>query len=86
MSVYVCEGHLQYYICTKFIICNLHIECGLCHAYRKALRTAYILGFGNGFTDGMFFFLYAVVFRFGTFLITLDEDHVLHREFDDVYT
>ena len=59
-----------------FIIC----------VYRKSLKTSYILGLGYGFTDGLIFFMYAVVFRFGTFLITLDEDHFLHREFDDVYT
>ena len=54
--------------------------------HRKSLRSSYVLGLGYGLTDGLIFFMYAVVFRFGTFLITLDEDHVLHREFDDVYT
>jgi len=53
---------------------------------RKALRTTYIFGLGSGFTDGIIFVTYAIVFRFGTFLITLDEDHVLHEEFDDIYT
>ena len=54
--------------------------------YRKALKSSYIVGLGNGLTDGIIFCMYAIVFRFGTFLITLDEDHVLHREFDDIYT
>ena len=54
--------------------------------YRKSLRTSYFLGFGNGFTDGMFYCLYAAVFRFGTFLINLDEDHFLHQEYDEIYT
>jgi len=26
------------------------------------------------------------MFCFGAFLITLDEDHILHHEFDDIYT
>ena len=56
------------------------------HTYRKAIKSSHILGIGNGFTDGIIYFLFAVVFRFGTFLITLEEDHVLHREFDDIYT
>ncbi|XP_065886098.1 ATP-dependent translocase ABCB1-like [Dysidea avara] len=54
--------------------------------YKKALNSSHILGIGNGFTDGFIYFMYAIVFRFGTFLITLDEDHTLHREFDDIYT
>ena len=56
------------------------------HVYRKSLKTSYFLGFGNGFTDGIFYFLYAAVFRFGTFLINLDEDHFLHQEYDEIYT
>ena len=53
---------------------------------RKALKSSHILGIGNGFTDGFIYFMYAIVFRFGTFLIIQDEDHFLHREFDDIYT
>jgi len=58
----------------------------LLYFVRKALKGSHILGIGNGFTDGFIYFMYAIVFRFGTFLITLDEDHTLHREFDDIYT
>ena len=54
--------------------------------HRKSLKSSYILGLGNGLTDGIIYMMYAIVFRFGTFLITLDEDHFLHREFDDIYT
>ena len=57
----------------------------LCNV-RKALKTSIILGIGNGFNDGFIYFLDAIIFRFGTFLITLDEDHTLHREFDDIFT
>ena len=63
------------------------IDCGLLfYVHRKSLRTSYVVGFGYGLTDGLIFCMYAVVYRFGTFLITLDEDHFLHREFDDIYT
>ena len=91
MSVYILYCIHTYvrsseYMCFQFHCKQLNVDCGLYCVHRKSLRTSYILGFGSGFTDGMFFVFYAVVFRFGTFLITLDEDHFLHREFDDVYT
>ena len=34
----------------------------------------------------MIFFLFAIVFRFGAFLVTLPADHVLHEEFIDIFT
>ena len=33
----------------------------------------------------MIFFAYIVAFRFGAFLVTLDEGHILYAEFEDVY-
>ncbi|XP_065884882.1 ATP-dependent translocase ABCB1-like [Dysidea avara] len=54
--------------------------------YKKALKSSIILGIGNGFSDGFVYFMDAIVFRFGTFLITLDEDHSLHEEFNDIIT
>lgn len=36
-------------------------------------------------SQGMIFFGYALAFRFGAFLVTLDDDHVLHAEFQDLF-
>ena len=33
----------------------------------------------------MMFFGYAITFRFGAFLVTLDDNHVLHTEFYDLF-
>ena len=34
----------------------------------------------------MMIFIFAIVFRFGAFLVTLPDDHVLHEEFIDILT
>ncbi len=37
------------------------------------------------FSQAIIFFAYIITFRFGAFLITLDDSHVLYVEFQDVY-
>ena len=38
-----------------------------------------------GISQGYIYFRYVIAFRFGAFLVTLDEDHFLHVEFQDVF-
>jgi len=44
--------------------------------FRKSLYNAVFYGIMNGFSDGIFYFLYAVLFRYGAFAVTVDSDHV----------
>ena len=46
----------------------------------------YILeGVAYGISQSYIYFGYVVAFRFGAFLIALDEDHILHIEFQNVF-
>ena len=38
-----------------------------------------------GISQGMIFFGYVIAFRFGAFIVSLDNDHVLHTEFQNVF-
>ena len=38
-----------------------------------------------GISQGYRYFGYVIAFRFGAFLVTLDEGHILHVEFQDVF-
>jgi len=44
--------------------------------FRKSLYNAVFYGIMNGFSDGIFYFLYAVLFRYGAYAVTVDSDHV----------
>ncbi|XP_065884883.1 ATP-dependent translocase ABCB1-like [Dysidea avara] len=68
---------LEVKFCKKFEQC-------IQSPYQKALRTAYVLGLGNGLADSLACFLNAMVYRFGAFLIAINEDHFLHMEFGDL--
>ena len=45
-----------------------------------------VYGFTYGFTPLMIYLLFAIVFRFGGFLVLLPEDHILHEDFISVFT
>jgi len=45
-------------------------------SFRKSLYNAIFYGIMSGFADGIFYFLYAVLFRYGAFAITVDSDNV----------
>ena len=82
--------HVRAYVCACMCTCMRACD-RLTVMYvhdiaRKALKSSHILGIGNGFNDGFIYFMYAIVFRFGTFLIIQDEDHFLYRDFNDIYT
>ena len=52
---------------------------------RQALKASRFLGLRHALNDTLMYFLIAIVYRFGAFLITLGDDHILHLEFDDLY-
>ena len=52
---------------------------------RTSIIFHHLEGAAYGMSQGMIFFGYALAFRFGAFLVTLDSDHVLHAEFQDLF-
>ena len=44
-----------------------------------------VYGITYGFSQGLLFFMFAVIFRFGAFLVNLPTDHLVHEPFDDVF-
>ncbi len=38
-----------------------------------------------GFSQAIIFFAYIITFRFGAFIVTLDDNHILYVEFQDIY-
>ncbi len=52
---------------------------------RKALLNCVVYGVTYAFSQCVIFFMYAIVFRFGAFLITLPEDNVARTEFSDLF-
>lgn len=53
------------------------------HSISLALSAVY--GLTYGFSQSMIFFAYIIAFRFGAFQVTLDPDHVLYTDFQNVY-
>ena len=78
--------HTQYiYIYTErhhtFVHIYIHID-----TYMYYYRSGGILeGVAYGISQGYIYFGYVIAFRFGAFLVTLDEGHILHVEFQDVF-
>ena len=44
-----------------------------------------VYGITYGFSQGLLFFMFAIIFRFGAFLVNLPTDHLLHEPFDEVF-
>jgi len=40
----------------------------------------------SGFSDGMFYFIYAVVFRYGAFAVTVNSDNVAYVNYKELIT
>ncbi len=41
-------------------------------------------GVAYGISQGMIFFGYVIAFRFGAFIVSLDSDHLIYTEFENV--
>ena len=53
--------------------------------YRSGLLLIGILeSVAYGISQGLIFFGYVIAFRFGAFIVSLDSDHLLHTEFQNV--
>ena len=65
-----------------FICINLMYTC-VCR--RAVTIHPPVYGITYGFSQGLLFFMFAVVFRFGAFLINLPQDHLVHEPFEDVF-
>lgn len=53
---------------------------------RKSLYNAVFYGIMSGFSDGMFYFIYAVVFRYGAFAVTVNSDNVAYVNYKELIT
>jgi len=47
------------------------------------MYSAVLFGFMTGLAGGLIYFLYAVVFRFGAFIVTVDTDNVAYTSYKD---
>ena len=56
----------------------------LCES-RTSLLVPLVAAPTYAFSNAIIFFAYIITFRFGAFLVTLDEDHVLYAEYQDIY-
>ena len=63
--------------------CNVKMDPSTLH--RSAVLNTPAYGIANGFSKSIIFFLYAVVFRFGAYLVTRPTDHIAYVEFFDVF-
>ena len=68
---------IYYYVLNVFILTS---------SYRVAVtRHPPVYGLTYGFSQGLLFFMFAIIFRFGAFLVNLPTDHLLHEPFDEVF-
>ena len=65
-------------------IAKYNDEVGAIYRSSSLLQPA-VYGLTYGFTQAFVFLMYAIVFRFGAFLIVQDSDSVLHVDFQDVF-
>ena len=75
-------------------VASLNIESSFVAQYRKEVDIIYkassviqpvVYGLTYGFTQGFVFLMYAVVFRFGAFLVIQDSSSILHVDFENVF-
>ena len=52
---------------------------------RTAINNTYAYSVAFGFSRSLIFFLYAIVFRFGAYLVTQPTDHIAYVPFFDVF-
>lgn len=50
------------------------------------MHNGVFVGFMFGFSGGLIYFMYAVLFRFGAFIVTADSDNVAHTSFRNFIT
>ena len=53
---------------------------------RKSMRSAVYVGFMAGLAGGMIYFMYAVLFRYGAFVVSSDDDNVAHTSYRNFIT
>ncbi len=53
--------------------------------YRTGLLLGLLEGVAYGISQGMIFFGYVIAFRFGAFVVSLNSDHILYTEFQNVF-
>ena len=63
-----------------YILIDIYI-----HFHRSGILFGILEGVAYGISQGYIYFGYVIAFRFGAFLVTLDEGHILHVEFQDVF-
>ncbi len=75
-------------------VASLNIENSFVAKYADEVNVIYkasavlqpvVYGLTYGFTQGFVFLMYAVVFRFGAFLVIQDSSSILHVEFQNVF-
>ena len=50
------------------------------------MRNAVLFGVMSGFSGGLIYFMYAVLFRFGAFIVTADDDNVAQTSYRNFIT
>lgn len=50
------------------------------------MRNAVLFGVMSGFSAGLIYFMYAILFRFGAFIVTADSDNVAHTSYRNFIT
>ena len=50
------------------------------------MYNAVLFGVMSGFSGGLIYFTYAVLFRFGAFIVTVDSDNVVHTPYKNFIT
>ena len=68
----------------KFVHIYIHIDTYM-YFHRSGILFGILEGLAYGISQGRIYFGYVIAFRFGAFLVPLDEGHILHVEFQDVF-
>ena len=73
--------HIQddFMIMCVFFSLSLHISC------RTTVKNTFAYSISFGFSRSLIFFLYAIVFRFGAFLVTQPTDSIAYLSFYDMF-
>ena len=75
-------------------VASLTIEERFCTLYTAEISSSYksslfvhppVLGLAYGFSQSFFYLMYAIIFRFGAFLVIQDPDSILFVPFQDVF-
>lgn len=63
---------------------SIHYYCTYLFLLRVGLLLGVLEGVAYGLSQGVTFFSYVIAFRFGAFIVSLDSDHFLHTEFQNI--